>query len=52
MTDRGIFEWKVNLKDSRLTPEQKAKVYDLIEEHHDAFRVCDEIGTCTQVRYI
>ena len=46
MTDRGIFELKVKLKDSRRTPEQKAKVYDLIEEHHDAFSLCDEIGTC------
>ena len=28
-------EWKVTLKDSQLTQEQKAKLYDLIEEHHD-----------------
>ena len=27
----------MNLKDSKLTKEQKAEVYELIEEHSDAF---------------
>ena len=37
MTDREITEWKVNLKDFRMTPVQKANVYDLMEEHNDTF---------------
>ena len=30
-----IIEWEVDLKDPKMTTEQKAWVYDLIEEHCD-----------------
>ena len=43
--ERLITEWKVNLKDSRLTLEQKEKFYVLKEENHDAFSLQDEIQT-------
>ena len=49
MTDREITEWKVNLKDTRLILEQKVKVYNLIEEHHDACSLWDERETHPQV---
>ena len=49
MLDREIIERKVNLKDSKLTKEQKVKVYDLIEERHDVFSSWYEIGTCPKV---
>ena len=48
MRNRESIKLNINLKDSRLTPEQKAKVYDLIEEHHDRFSLGDETGTCPQ----
>ena len=35
MMYRQIFESKVNLLDSKLTAEQKAKAYDLKEEDSD-----------------
>ena len=37
MRDREITEWKVKLKDSRLTKEQRLKVYYAIDECHYAF---------------
>ena len=49
MIDREIIDLKVNLKDSNLTKDQQAKVYDFIEECHEAFSLCDEMGTCLQV---
>ena len=33
----GDHRVEVNHKNPTLTTEQKVKVYDLIEEHHDAF---------------
>ena len=37
MTEREINEWKVNLKDFKLTKEQQVSVYALIEEDPDDF---------------
>ena len=48
--DRVINGWNTYLKDFKLTNEQQAKVYGLIKEHHEAFSLCDEIGTCPQVK--
>ena len=48
MSDREIMECKVSLKVSKLTKEQKFKVQDLMEEHHDALSSCNEIRTCPQ----
>ena len=48
MSDSKIIEWKVNLKDSKLTNEQTVNVYGLIE-HHIALSLLDEMGTCPQV---
>ena len=45
---REIIEWEVALKDSKLPKEQKVKVYDMIEEHHNALVLYDDIGTCPQ----
>ena len=39
---------KVNLKDSSITTEQKAKVYDIIEEHCHAFSLQDNKETFQQ----
>ena len=36
MTDRQIIEWNINLKDSRLTKDEK-RIYNFIEDYHDAF---------------
>ena len=30
--------------------KNKVKVYDLIEENHGTFSLCDETGTCPQVK--
>ena len=38
-----MIEWKVNLKDSKLMKEKKAKVYGLIEEHCDTLGLREEI---------
>ena len=35
--DRQFIDWKVKLKDSRLTQEQKVKVNDHIEENQETF---------------
>ena len=48
MSDRELIEWKVNLRDSEVKKQQKVKVCDLIEEHHNVFSFCDEIRTCPQ----
>ena len=44
MTDREIIHWKLNFKEYKLTKKVKVKVYDLIEEHHEAFSINHEIG--------
>ena len=49
MSNREIIEWKVRIKVSKLTTEQKVKVYDSIEEYCDIFSPFDESGTCPQV---
>ena len=44
MPDREIIQWEIDVTDSKLTKCKKAKVNDLIEEHKDAFNICDQIS--------
>ena len=50
MTDREIIWLNINLKESKLTNEQQVKVWDMIEEYHNTFSFCDEIGACPQIK--
>ena len=52
MTDREIIAWNMNLKDSKLSKEQQAWVYDLIGEYQKGFSFWGEIGTCPMVEVI
>ena len=38
--------WTVKTKDPNITKEQNVKAFDMVEESHDAFSLCDEIRTC------
>ena len=49
MTDREILEKYVDLKDSCLNEEEKAKVMDMLYKYKEAFSLRDEIGTCPNI---
>ena len=46
MTDREILEKYIDLKNSCLDKEEKAKVMDMLFKYKEAFSLRDEIGTC------
>ena len=50
MFDREIIGWKVNLKESKQTKEQNARLYYFIVEHCKAFSLHGETRTCSQGR--
>ena len=49
MTDREILEKYINLNNSCLDKEQKAKIMDMLFRYREAFSLRDEIGTCPNI---
>ena len=49
MTDREILEKYINLNNSCLDKEEKAKVMDMLFKYREAFSLRDEIGTCPNI---
>ena len=49
MTDRGILEKYIDLKNSCLDKEKKVKVMDMLFKYKEAFSLRDEIGTCPNI---
>ena len=49
MTDREILEKYINLNNSCLDKEEKAKVMDMLFKYREAFSLRDEIGTCLNI---
>ena len=49
MTDREILEKYINLHNSCLNQEEKAKVMDMLFKYREAFSLRDEIGTCPNI---
>ena len=49
MTDREILEKYINLNNSFLDKEEKAKVMDMLFKYREAFSLRDEIGTCSNI---
>ena len=46
MADREILEKYIDLRNSCLNKEEKAKVMDMLYKYKEAFSLRDEIGTC------
>ena len=49
MTDRGILEKYVDLRNSCLNKEEKVKVMDMLYKYKEAFSLRDEIGTSPNI---
>ena len=49
MTDEGILDKYMNLKDSCLDEKERKQVMKILYEYKDAFSLRDEIGTCPNI---